>query len=133
MPPEGWRKVWRAEPQKQREGYDNTSTKQLHSQDREFLLHCVVVSIPVVGRCLSERRRRVTLAVRYYHRLPLHLRTAHDWSGAADRRHADHLAAHRQRCLVPAYQVLRKALSDQLRDRRRDRDRAGIPVRDELE
>ena len=35
--------------------------------------------------------------------------------------------------VVPADAVLREAVPDQLRDRRRHRHRAGIPVRDELE
>ena len=42
------------------------------------------------------------------------------------------VAAHRQPRLPPADEVLRQAAADQLRDRRGDRDRPGVPVRDEL-
>ena len=35
--------------------------------------------------------------------------------------------------VVPPDEILRQAISDQLRHRRRDRDRAGISVRHELE
>ena len=47
--------------------------------------------------------------------------------------YADGLGADRQPALAAADEVLRQAVPDQLRDRRRHRDRAGVPVRDELE
>ena len=44
----------------------------------------------------------------------------------------DAVAADRQPGVPPADEVLRQAAADQLRHRRGDRDRAGVPVRDEL-
>ena len=64
--------------------------------------------------------------------LPLPLRPADARPRAARRGHADALAPHRRRAVAAADAVLRDAVPDQLRDRRRDRPRPGVPVRDEL-
>ena len=64
--------------------------------------------------------------------LPLPLRAADARAGAARRGHADNLAPNRERSVAAADPLLRNALADQLRDRRRDRARAGVRVRDEL-
>ena len=64
--------------------------------------------------------------------LPLPLRPADARTRSARRGHADDLVPRRGRGLAPAHALLRDAHAHQLRDRRRDRARAGVPVRDEL-
>ena len=64
--------------------------------------------------------------------LPLPLRAAHARPRPDRRDLPDRVAPDRQRGLAPPDAVLRDAVPDQLRDRRRHRARAGVPVRDEL-
>ena len=67
------------------------------------------------------------------HRLPLPVRPADDRAVAAGRGDADRVGAHRRRALPADDEVLGQAVPDQLRHGRGHRDRAGVPVRDELE
>src|SRR5512133_3179371 len=64
--------------------------------------------------------------------LPPSLRTVGARAGAARGNHADALVPDGRRGLAPADPFFRDPLPDQLRDRRRDRARAGVRVRDEL-
>jgi hypothetical protein len=73
------------------------------------------------------------MVVRHHHRLPLPLRPDHDRAVSDHRVLRDCVAAHPQRAVAAADPVLRQAVPDQLRARRGDRDRAGVPVRDGLE
>ncbi len=73
------------------------------------------------------------MAVRYHDRLPLSLRSSHDWSGVACCHHADP-GISSQGCRVGwLVTVLRQAVPDQLRHGGCDRNCSGVPVRDELE
>ena len=73
------------------------------------------------------------VAVRHHDRLPLPLRPAHHRARLHRGRLPDGLVPERQREVPAPDPVLREALPHQLRDRRRDGDRPGVPVRDELE
>ena len=81
-----------------------------------------------------ERARAVALAVRDDDALPLHLRPDHARARAAARGDADARVPPPggAREVAAADSILRRPLPDQLRDRCRDRARAGVPVRDEL-
>ena len=70
--------------------------------------------------------------VRDHVALPLPVRAADARPGAARRDHADEVAPQRGRAVAQAHALLRDALPDQLRDRRRHRPGSGVRVRDEL-
>ena len=79
-----------------------------------------------------DRRRSRPDPVRDDHAVPLPVRAADARAGAARRDHADALVPLRGRGVAAADALLRDAPPDQLRDRRRNRARAGVRVRDEL-
>ena len=79
-----------------------------------------------------HHRRSRSAPVRDDLALPLPVRPLDPRHGAARRRDADDLVPRGQRSLAAPRAVLRDADADQLRDRGRDRARAGVPVRDEL-
>ena len=84
------------------------------------------------GRPGGDDGRSRADPVRHDVALPLPVRPAHARARSARRGDADALVPRRRRGLAQADPLLRDVDADQLRDRRRDGARAGVPVRDEL-